>query len=87
MIIAGAQVREARGLLGWSLMTLANKSPVGETTIRNIETGKRRPTPFKVLEIRRILEAAGIEFDDTGHGGRIREGKWKRDSDALEATT
>ena len=71
MPLTGAQVREARQLLGWSLMTLANKSPVSETTIRNFEKGTHRPTPFKVLAIRRTLEAAGVEFDNKGHRVRM----------------
>jgi transcriptional regulator with XRE-family HTH domain len=64
-------------LLGWSLMTLANKSPVSETTIRNFEKGKHRPTPFKVLAIRRTLEAAGIEFisERGAVGVRLRKAK------------
>ena len=75
MTITGEQAKAARVLLGWSTMTFAKKSPVGEMAIRNFETGKHRPTPFKVLAIQRTLEAAGIEFDDKGHGVRMREGK------------
>jgi ribosome-binding protein aMBF1 (putative translation factor) len=73
MILTGDQVREARQWLGLSMMTLANKSPVSETTIRNFEKGKHQPTPFKVLAIRRTLEGAGIEFDDKSQGVRLRE--------------
>jgi ribosome-binding protein aMBF1 (putative translation factor) len=75
MTITGEQVRAARELLGWPRKTLAGKCKPGETTIRNFENGARRPSPFNVLAIRRALEAAGIEFDQDGHGVRLREGK------------
>jgi ribosome-binding protein aMBF1 (putative translation factor) len=73
MTITGEQVRAARKLLGWPRKTLARKCKPGETTIRNFENGARRPSPFNVLAIRRALETAGIEFDDKGHGVRMRE--------------
>jgi len=69
------QARKARQLLSWPLTTLASKSHIGVTSIRNFENGKTDPTPFKVLAIRRALEAAGIEFDDKWHGVRMREQK------------
>jgi hypothetical protein len=75
MTITGEQVRAARELLGWPRKTPARKCKPGETTIRNFENGARQPSPFNVLAIRRTLEAAGVEFDDKGHGVRMREGK------------
>jgi len=75
MMISADQAREARKLLGWTRITLASKCQTGATTIRLFEIGKRRPRPFRVLAIRRTLEAAGVEFDNRGHGVRIREGK------------
>ena len=75
MNITPDQCKTARALLGWSAMMLAFKSRVSETTIRTFEKGKTRPTPLKVLAIRRTLEVAGVEFDNRGHGVRIREGK------------
>jgi len=73
MTITGAQVRAARTLLGWSVMMLAFKIRVSETTIRTFEQGKHRPTPFKVLAIQRTLEAAGIEFDDGAASVRLKK--------------
>jgi ribosome-binding protein aMBF1 (putative translation factor) len=75
MTITSAHVKEARKLLGWSFGALSKKCHVGATTIRLFEVGEHRPKPFKVLAIRRTLEAAGIEFDDKGHGVRMREEK------------
>jgi len=75
MMISAEQARAARKLLGWTLTTLASNSQFGATAIKNFETGKSRPTPFKVVAIRRAFEAAGVEFDDKGHGVRMREGK------------
>jgi ribosome-binding protein aMBF1 (putative translation factor) len=66
---------KARALLGWSALNLANKGPVSETTIRTFEMGKIGPKPAKVSAIRRTFEAAGVEFDDKGHGVRTREGE------------
>jgi len=49
MNITPDQCKTARALLGWSVMMLAFKSRVSETTIRNFERGMIRPTPFKVF--------------------------------------
>jgi transcriptional regulator with XRE-family HTH domain len=73
MMISGAQSRTARSLLGWSLSTLAVRCRVGETTIRNFEIGRHQPTPFKILELKRALEAGGIEFDREGDEVRLGE--------------
>jgi transcriptional regulator with XRE-family HTH domain len=75
MMISADQPRGARKLLGWPIRTLASKSQIGATSIRNFENGKTNPAPFRVLAIRRALEAAGVEFDGKGHGVRMREGK------------
>ena len=71
-MISADQARAARKLLGWTLTTLASNSQLGPTAIRNFELGKSRPTPFKVAAIRRAFEAAGVEFDDKGHGVRFK---------------
>jgi hypothetical protein len=72
MMISGTQSRIARGLLGWSLATLAIRCRMGETTIR-FEIGRHQPPPFKVLEIRRALEAAGVEFERNSENVRLKE--------------
>ena len=74
MTITGEQVARARRLLGLSRIDLAAKAGLSETTTRNCENGKRPVTPSSVMAVRAALEAAGIEFDDKGHGVRMREG-------------
>jgi transcriptional regulator with XRE-family HTH domain len=75
MTITGAQVTEARRLLGWTQSQLAVDVRFSATTISHFESGKRRPSAPVVSEIRFVLEAGGVEFDDKGHGVRMREGK------------
>jgi transcriptional regulator with XRE-family HTH domain len=72
MMISPHQAKEARRLLGWSFKTFESRCKIGATTIRNFEMGEPRPTPFKVVAIRRAFEAAGVEFDDKGHGVRLK---------------
>lgn len=48
-MISATQPKEARERLGWSLPTLAGKYEVGATSIRNFETGRHRPSSFKVF--------------------------------------
>jgi transcriptional regulator with XRE-family HTH domain len=65
-MITGEQVRAARKLLGWSQMALALEAHVEQSTVTNFETGKSRPSVLIVSTIKRILEAAGVEFTDGG---------------------
>ena len=74
MTVTGAQVREARKLLKWSQLQLGYKARVSDAAIVIFEAARRPLLPKNVLAIQRVLEAAGIEFDDTG-GIRMREGK------------
>jgi transcriptional regulator with XRE-family HTH domain len=61
-----AQIRAARGLLGWSQQELADAAGVGRATIADFETGKRTPYPRTIEEMRRALESAGIIFLEDG---------------------
>jgi predicted transcriptional regulator len=63
-IITGAQLRAARGLLGWAQEDLARKAKVAIGTIRRMEDfdgriGSRTTTLAKVIA---TLERSGIEF-------------------------
>jgi transcriptional regulator with XRE-family HTH domain len=60
--ITGAQVRDARNLLGWTRDRLAGASGLSPTTISQLESGKRRPTAPRVSSIRCALEDFGVEF-------------------------
>ncbi len=64
MLLTPEQVSQARRLLGWPMRGLAEVSKLSHSTIRNFETGKRRPMPPNVLAIRRALQTAGAEFID-----------------------
>ena len=75
MTINGEQVRAARSLLGWPRIKLAFLSDIGVHLVKNIETGERTVSAPSLERVRTALEAAGIEFDDKGHGVRMREGK------------
>lgn len=72
-----AQLRAARGLLGWSRDDLAEASGVFSNTIRNFENGASDPKQSTILAWRRALARAGVEFLDgdekSGPGVRLRE--------------
>ena len=73
-----AQLRAARGLLGWSQSQLAEISDVGLSTVRRMEgsDGPLRGTAENVWKVQRALEDAGVIFideNDEGPGVRIRK--------------
>ena len=74
-MITGAQVREARKLLKWSQLQLGYKAGLSDATIVTFEAAQRPLLPKNVQAIRKTLESAGIEFDDSGQGVRLRKGK------------
>ena len=63
------QVRAARGWLGWSQKDLADKSHVSLSTIKDFESGARKPIANNLGAIKQALEAEGFHFacDETGH--------------------
>lgn len=67
--ITVAHVRGARGLLGWNLADLAQKSGISAITISKWENNKSRPTNKTREAIQRALEEAGIEFSNGGEPG------------------
>ena len=73
-----AQLRAARGLLGWSQSQLAKVSDVGLSTVRRMEgsDGPLRGTAENVWKVQRALEDAGVIFideNDEGPGVRVRK--------------
>jgi transcriptional regulator with XRE-family HTH domain len=80
-MITSAQSRGARGLLGWSQQTLADRAGVGIMTVHQFEKDGSRPRRATIDVIRRALERAGIEFIDENGGGagvrlrKLRAGK------------
>jgi transcriptional regulator with XRE-family HTH domain len=64
--LVSAQIRAARGLLGWSQAYLAEGVGVSRATIVGLETGKTEPHPATLFVIESELAAAGINFTDKG---------------------
>ena len=59
--MTSAQIRAARALLNWTIQELAEKVGVDHNTIAQIEAG-RYASDETLAIIRRVLEAAGVEF-------------------------
>ena len=51
-----------RALLDWSQQDLADRSKVGNATIRNFEAGRSEPRHAILEALQRTLEAEGVEF-------------------------
>jgi hypothetical protein len=68
--LTSAQIRAARALIRWSALQLAEKTAVGVTTIRRAEltASETKLTRVNDQAIRRVLEAAGVEFIDADGG-------------------
>ncbi len=76
-MITNAQLRAARGLLGWSQARLADASGLGIATIKRMEgeRGPLRSSAGNVLKVQQALEDAGVIFidaDEEGPGVRLR---------------
>jgi len=67
-MITGAQIRQARALLGWGASRLADRSKLPTSTIQRAESMDGEPpvTQAHAKAIRKTLEAAGVEFTN-GH--------------------
>ena len=70
------QCKMARAALGFTIHDLATRARVSTNTITRLEGGEtlRERT---IADIRRVLEAAGVEFIDENGGGpgvRLRKG-------------
>ncbi len=77
-MIFAAEIRAARGLLGWNQLDLASAASVGITTVRRLEGASEPRGSTEVLwKIQTALEEAGVEFipaDDTkGPGVRLKQ--------------
>lgn len=67
-----AQVRAARGLLGWSQQQLADRSEVTRRTIAAFELDGPNISPSSLRAILTALEEAGIEFIGEGRTEGVR---------------
>jgi transcriptional regulator with XRE-family HTH domain len=80
-LVSGAQIRAARGLLGWTARDLARRAIVSVATVNLIEeaTGLPSTTKPQLEAVQAALEAAGIEFlDGDAPGLRLRTNKTKK---------
>jgi transcriptional regulator with XRE-family HTH domain len=69
--LTSAQIRAARALIRWSAEDLAQQSALSVATIRRAELTESETsmTAANDLAVRRVLEAAGVEFIDENGGG------------------
>lgn len=65
-LLFAAQIRAARGLLGWSQAALAKRSGINRTTLIDMESGKREPLDATQAALLSELDKAGIAFRDKG---------------------
>ena len=87
--LTSAQIRAARALIRWSALQLAKETAVGVTTIRRAEltASETKLTRVNDQAIRRVLEAAGVEFIDANGGGpgvRLRDAATARRLDGAK---
>lgn len=61
-MITTAQIRGARGILGWSQGDLAERTDISATSIGSIENGITQARTSTLEIIQRTFEGAGIEF-------------------------
>ena len=75
--ISSAQIRGARGLLGWSQAKLAKEARVSSMTVKRAEgSGTPYPAIQAISKIRIALEQAEIVFiPENGGGVGVRLGK------------
>jgi DNA-binding XRE family transcriptional regulator len=64
--VTAAQVRGARGLLGWSQQQLAEKAGLVRRTIASIEAADTRVSNESLGAVRSALENEGVVFTDPG---------------------
>ncbi len=77
-MVNAAQMRAARGLVGWSQTRLAEASGLALSTIKRMEgdRGPLRSSAENVLKVQHALEDAGVVFideNDEGPGVRLRK--------------
>lgn len=78
-IIVPAQIRAARAMMEWSQESLAEKSGVSLSTVRDVESQRRPLDTSAAAEIHLALENAGVIFipgsPDAGPGVRLVAGR------------
>ncbi|WP_417583415.1 helix-turn-helix transcriptional regulator [Pelagibacterium sp.] len=65
-IIVPAQIRAARGLVGWSQQDLAKKTGISRRSIMAIETSSAAARASTLKCIEQVFDEAGVEFLNEG---------------------
>jgi DNA-binding transcriptional regulator YiaG len=68
-MLTSAQSRGARGILEWTQERLAAEAGVSLSTVKDFESGRRRPIGNNLSAMKRALEAAGVEFTNGNQPG------------------
>jgi transcriptional regulator with XRE-family HTH domain len=73
-MIDPAQLRAARGLLGWSQQALAQRCDMDVNTVKNFEQGRSNPGRSTLIAWRNAFASAGVMFlsDEDGYGPGVR---------------
>lgn len=68
------QSRAARGWLGWSQQTLAERANISVSTIKDFENGSRTPIANNLGAIQKAFEGVGVTFlfDTSGRAEGIK---------------
>lgn len=66
MQITRAQLRGARGMLGWTVCELSKRSGLSRHAIRKIERNLTNPQPSTSKAFMDALKDAGVEFIENG---------------------
>jgi transcriptional regulator with XRE-family HTH domain len=74
IMVSPAQLRAARGLVGWSREQLADSSGTFVNTVKLFENGRSDPKRSTLIAWRTALAKAGVEFTDETdeHGAGVR---------------
>ena len=80
MIITPRQVAAARGVLRWTQAELARQAKAPKSVIALFETRRRLPASATLCDLKRALEAAGVEFIDAEPGVRLRAVEAEREA-------
>jgi hypothetical protein len=70
-VITGAQIRQARKLLGWQPFNLAQRARVHSLIVERAESVATEPpiTAYQAALIKQALVNAGVEFGNSGEPG------------------
>jgi transcriptional regulator with XRE-family HTH domain len=73
-MITGAQVKEARALLGWSAEELADRAALGKKTLELFEAGQENLASLHLTVLYDVLGSAGVDFGRPDRPGvRLRK--------------